>query len=449
MITSNLGFRLGLLLAFSAPCALLADDLTLESDARLTGTVRSINEAGVIELSSVLSPEPVLLKSGAVSKVEFSASERRPGYPGMIVELTNGDLLPAAIESLDEKTLNIATLDAGQLSVPRTALKTLQLGVHQRKVIYSGPLSLEEWILDGGDAMNWKFLDKSLTSNGSGGISRNFETPRQFILKFTLKWQANPRFKIYFADPLAEKGAVVDRYFMQYNSAGLEIKRESVKGQRFPSVILLPRTPDQYPNNQIDVEIRVDRKASRIHLFINGEPEGAGVDPVGNAPVGNGITLVSSASSGEVQEIRNLEILELDNAGARHRSEDRGNPKNDSLISRDEDRWSGHLTGIRKGAEGAVFSFKSDFQAQPLELAEADVSTVFFANPQPSPSPPAKLFTLRLFGGGSLRVSSCTFSDSSITASHPLLGVLKINRGGVLAIDYLDSKPKPKPKPAE
>lgn len=449
MTHSNMAFRLGLLLAFSVPCSLLADDLTLETDARLTGTVRSINEAGIVELSTVLSPDSVLLKSGAVSKVEFTASERRPTYPGTMVELTNGDLLPATIESLDEKNLDIATQDAGQLSIPRAVLKTLQLGVHQRKVIYSGPLSLEEWLRDGDDPMNWKFSDKTLTSNGPGGISRTFETPRQFILKFTLKWQANPRFKIYFADPLAEKGTAADRYFMQYNNTGLEIKRESTKGQRFPSVILLPRTPDQYPNNQIDVEIRVDRKASRIHLLINGEPEGAGVDPVGNAPMGNGVSLVSSASAGEVQEIRNLEILELDNAGARHKSEDRGNPKNDSLISRDEDRWSGHLTGIRKGAEGAVFLFKSDFQAEPLELAETDVSTVFFANPQPSAPPAAKLFTLRLFGGGSLRVSSCSFSDNSITASHPLLGVLKINRAGVLAIDYLEAKPKPKPKPAE
>jgi hypothetical protein len=429
---------------------MLADNLSLATDARLTGTVRSINEAGVIELSTILSPDPVLLKSGSVSKVEFSASERRPAYPGMIVELANGDLLPVAVESLDEKNLNITTLDAGQLSVPRTLVKTLQIGVHQKKVIYSGPLSLEEWMQDGSENTQWKFSNKTLISNGPGSISRNIETPRQFILKFTLKWQANPRFRIYFADPLAAKGTAVDRYFLQYNSAGLEIKRESVKGQRFPTVINLPaRTPDQFPNNQIEVEIRVDRKASRIHLFINGEPEAAGVDPVGSAPVGNGITLISSASAGEVQEIRNLEILELDNAGARHRSEDRGNLKNDSLISRDEDRWSGHLTSIRKGAEGAVFSFKSDFQADPLELAEADVSTVFFANPQPSAPPPAKFFTLRLSGGGSLRVSSCTFMDSSITASHPLLGVLKINRDGVLAIDYLDSKTEPKLKPAE
>ena len=64
-----------------AGCALgvaSADKLTLADDARLTGTVRSINEAGVIELSSILSSGPVLLKADAVDKVEFSTPESQP-----------------------------------------------------------------------------------------------------------------------------------------------------------------------------------------------------------------------------------------------------------------------------------------------------------------------------------------------------------------------------------
>lgn len=447
-MTSNLGFRFGLFFALIVPGTLRADNLTLAADAHLTGTVRSINEAGVVELSTVLSSAPILLKGGAVSKVEFSASDHSLTPTNTIVELANGDLLPATIQSLDDKSLNIVTPNAGRLRVPRTALKTMQLGVHERKVVYSGPQNLEEWTHDADAAANWKFADKTLTSSGPGVIVRDFETPKQFILKFTLKWQANPRFKIYFADPLlviGQKDTPVDRYFMEYSSAGLEIKRESTKGQRFPRVIVLPRTPDQYPNNQLDVEIRVDRKTSRLHLLLNGEPEGAGVDPVGNAPSGNGISLVSNSSPGEVLEIRNLEILELDNAGTRHQSEKRGDLKNDSLISRDEDRWSGQLIGIRQGPEGVVFSFKSDFQAEPLELAEADVSTVFFATPKPPAKQSANPFTLRLQGGGSLRVSSCSFTENAITATHPLLGEMKINRAGVLAIERSDSKPEAKP----
>jgi hypothetical protein len=422
-----------------------ADQLTLTGDARLTGTIRAINEAGVVELDSVLAPEPILLKAGAVAKVEFSAPEANASPPGTLVELVNGDLLPARLESLDEQDLTITTPHAGRLVIPRVALKSMQLGVQQRRAVYSGPKSAEEWSRGVDESKQWKFSGGSLVSNGQATASREFKIPHQFILKFTLKWQANPNFQIYFADPLTPGVELVDRYYLQFNSAGLEIKRESSTGKRFQTVILLSRTPDQFANNQLDVEIRVDRKTSRLHLLLNGEPEGAGIDPATPPPPGNGLTLVNGSAAALPQEIRGIEISELDNVRARHRSEDRGNPREDSLISRDEDRWSGKLVGISRNPDGAVFSFKSDFQDTLLELSEKDVSTIFFSQPEnptaPDSSPP---FVLRLGGEGSLRVSSCTFSEDDITAQHPLLGPLKINRGGVVAMERLDTQPEGK-----
>lgn len=431
-----------------AGCALAtasADKLTLTDDARLTGIIRSINEAGVVELASALSPDPVLLRADAVEKVEFTASDPAPVPPGTLIELSNGDLLPASLESLDDHKLTITTEDAGRLEIPRTALKSMQLGVHKRKAIYSGPKNAEEWSRDVDENKRWKFSGGSLVANGPATASRSFETPVLFILKFTLKWQANPNFQIFFADPLTPKVELADRYYLQFNGAGLEIKRESSTGKRFQTVMLLSRTPDQFTNNQLDVEIRVDRKTSRLHLLLNGEPEAAGIDPVVGAPQGRGVTLVNSSAAGLSQEIRGIEILELDNVRARHRSEDRGNTKEDSLISRDEDRWSGRLAGISKSPDGVVFSFKSDFQDAPLELTEADVSTIFFAQPENAPAAePDPPFALRLSGEGSLRVSSCTFSPDSVSARHPLLGELEIRRSGVVAMERMTSKPEGK-----
>lgn len=445
--SSNLRPWIGLVLAGATLGGLRADDLTLAGDAHLTGTVRSINEAGVVELTSVLSPESVLLKSGAVAKVDFSAPESVPNPPGSLIELANGDVLPATIESLDDKNLTVVTADAGRLTISRLAVKSMQLGVHSRKVIYSGPRNLEEWSHDGDGARSWTFGNNSLVANGPAQASKNFDTPQQFILKFTLKWQANPGFKIFFADPLTPRVELVDRYYLQFNSAGLEIKRESSQGQHSQTVILPAATPDKFPANQVDVEIRVDRKSSRLHLFLNGEAEGAGVDPVAKAPVGSGVTLVSSAPAGSNQEILGIEVIEFDNTRNRHRAEDRGDPKTDSLISRDEDRWSGHLVGIRPGPEGAIFSFKSDFQEQPLELSEMDVSTVLFAKPEHEAAPaPEHPFAVRLRGDGSLHVASCIFTGDSISARHPLLGMLTINRAGVTALERLDAPPEAKPE---
>jgi hypothetical protein len=424
-----------------------ADQLTLTGDARLTGTISAINEAGVVELDSVLAPEPILLKAEAVAKVEFSAPDANSPPPGTLVELINGDLLPADLVGLDDRNLTIITPHAGRLVIPREVLKSMQLGVRKRRAVYSGPKNAEEWSRGIDESNQWKYSGGSLVSNGQATASREFKIPHQFTLKFTLKWQANPNFQIYFADPLTPGVELVDRYYLQFNSAGLEIKRESSTGKRFQTVILLSRTPEQFPNNQLDVEIRVDRKTSRLHLLLNGEPEGAGIDPANPPPTGNGVTLVNGSAAAHSQEIRGIEIAELDNVRARHRAEDRGNPREDSLISRDEDRWSGRLVGVAPSPEGAVFSFKSDFQDTLLELSEKDVSTIFFSQPEnttaPDSSPP---FSLRLAGEGSLRVSSCTFSQDEINARHPLLGPLRIKRGGVIAMERLETEPREKSK---
>lgn len=444
-------FKLGsgscALLAVLAAALARADEISLTGDASISGMIRSISEAGVVELATPISPDSILLKAGAVRKVVFSPPQESPETPAAVTELINGDLLPVTIEGLDDRNLTVTTMDAGRLVIPRTVLKSVQLGVHKRKTVYSGPKNIEEWSGDAEGSRNWRFENNALVANGPAYATKDVETPAQFVFRFSLKWQGNPNLKVYFADPLRNKDEVSDRYYLQFAGAGMELKRESTKGNRYTTIILSNRSPDQFPDDTLEVEIRVDRRTARLHLLLNGEPEGAGIDPVKGAPEGGGITLVSNAPNGTSQEIRGLEILELDESRGRHRKEERGDSKTDSLISRDDDRWSGHLADIRKTGDGLVFSFKSDFQDAPLELRDSDVSTVFFANPEPSkktaePHP----FVLRLQANGSLRVSSCSFTETSVSATHPLLGPLVIRRTGVSELAHLDPKSKEAPE---
>ncbi len=446
MLNSNWFAGLGVVLAGWAAVDCRADELTLSGDARLTGVVRSINGDGVVELVSELSPEPVLLKPDAVRKMSFAGSGSQAELPGSLVELANGDVIPVRIGSFDGEILRVTTPDAGALAIPKDSLKSVQLGVRRQKAIYSGPRNLEEWSADIEGARNWRFAKAALTANGPAVAMRKIDVPSRFVFKFSLKWQMSPNFTVYFADPLTPKVDQVDRYFFQFNASGIEIKRESGTGPKVQSVILLTRSPEDFPSNQVDVEIRVDRKASRLHLFLNGEPEASGVDPVVNAPVGSGFVFVSSSPSGTPQEIRAIEVLDFDNSKERHRSEERGDPKIDSMISREDERWGGHLTGIRQGSDGAIFTFKSDFQEEPLELMEGDVSTVFFARREGDAAPPKQApWVLKIRGEGLLHMASCTFSESGVTAVHPLLGPLEISRGGVTALERLqpDSDQEP------
>ncbi|RYD34723.1 MAG: hypothetical protein EOP87_08670 [Verrucomicrobiaceae bacterium] len=425
-----------LVLACGVHGTTLADEVRLEGEARLSGRVRSIDSSGAVGLESPLAPEVLLLNPGAVSKIEFAVDGVEPPRSTALIELANGDLLPASVESMDENNLTVTALDSGRLVIPRAALRSLQLGVRGRKVIYSGPGSLAEWAPGGDAGRNWTFVNKGLAANGPARASLGIDTPRQFIFKCSLKWKGNPSFQISFADPLKTGSDPVDRYYFQFNAGGFEIKREASTGKRYHTVIPSSRTPDQFSSGTLDVEIRVDRTSSRLDLFLNGEPEGSGIDPVATAPDAGGISIVNMAPSGTQQEIRGIEISEYDNARARHRAEERGDTSVDSLISREDDRWGGRLTSIRAGEGGTVFTFRSDFQQEPLELAEKDVSTLFFASEKNAGPPAAEgPFILRLSGEGSLRVASCSFASDAISITHPLLGEMNIKRASVSALE--------------
>ncbi len=446
MRISNIIFPCIAVCLCGSSAGLRADELTFSGgEARMTGRVRSINDAGVVELESPLSPEPVLLKSSAVGKVEFTPGGDAVVPPGSMIELANGDILPATVESMDERILTVVSPEAGRLEIPRELVACAQFGIRQRKVLYTGPLNLEEWTGGEGDKKNWSFEHGSLVANGQAAASKNLPLPQQFIIRFTLKWQLRqiPNFRIYFADPLVAKGEACDRYLLQFGAAGLEMKRESTKGRHFSTIVQLNRTPNQYPEHQLPVEIRVDRKGSRLHLFLNDQPEGEFVDPVSPTPTANGIALECNSQSGGPQEISGIEILEYDDSRGRHHDEERGNAKSDSLISRDEDRWGGHLLEIRKKGDAMVFRFKSDFQKDPLEIPETDVSTVFFAKKDTPPAgAKAPPFVIRLRGKGSLGVTSCRFADDGISAVHPLLGPLSLHRDGVVSLERPDAVSK-------
>lgn len=438
---------LGTLLTCAISGEIHGDTLTLADDTRLTGSVRSIHENGVVELESVISPDLIELKAGGVTQVEFDAPRSQIDPPGCFVELTNGDQLPVEVESLDGDSLKVVTADAGPFSIPRIALKSMQLGSRKRKIIYNGPQGLKEWSGASQGGKNWTFANQSLIAKGTGSLAKNFELPLRFVIQLKLKWQETPNFEIYFADPLKPGGDPQDRYLLQFNGGGLEIQRESRQGKQFQTVIFSGRTPDQFPTNEVKIEVRVDRKASRLYLFLNDEAEGAGVDPSLSPPLGNGICMVSKSPTTTGQEISEIEVSELDHVGTRHRSENRGDSKKDSMISREDDRWSGHLTSLKKGADGTVFTFKGDFQSEPLEVAESDVSMVFFAEPEKSKSPKSDHpLTLRLRNEGLLTVTSCVFSEAIVTAQHPLLGMMKIERAGISSLQWVRAKSKPKSK---
>ncbi|MBK1883809.1 hypothetical protein JIN85_15435 [Luteolibacter pohnpeiensis] len=418
-----------------------ADVIELKGSDRLDGIVRGISPDGV-ELESELSPKPVMLRGEAIRRVTFSSEGMPEDIPSSQIELSNGDLLAVNLESLDGGHLIANTPYAGKIDFPRSVIQTMQMGVFQQSVIYSGPGPLKEWQGGANLSTAWTWETGSLHMEGPGIISKELELPDQFAIKFDLHWRDTPNIDIRFADPLVEDGKPCDRYIFRFASNGIEVRREAESGKRYTTIIPLFRTADFYPGNQIEIEIRVDRPKAMLYLFLNGEREGRYHDPVPNVPSGNGISIdTSRAGRNGSHELTNLQVLDWNEQSDRYRTEERGNALTDSMIERYGDRFSGKLQSIQDRGQGMEFVFQTDFQSAPIVLPEQDVSTIFLKEESGSTSKQEQAdYILRLKTGGFLHVTACNFDGEKAVVQHPLLGELTIDRSGVTELEKIATR---------
>jgi len=426
----------------------MADDLFLEGAERLSGCVRAINPNGSVLLETPLAPEPVPLKSNSIRKVVFSDRQTKPVAATCGVTLVNGDILPGDVAAVDTTNLTLNSSIGGRFVIPRTSIYALQLGAHQTKAIYAGLDGLSGWSCDPPTADHWSFNDGALQVRGAGMISREFDLPQQFIVRFNLSWINDPNIKIYFAAAPGIGEAPLDRYYLTFSGAGIEIKREASSGRRYTTVATLQRVPKQYPGKHLMIEIQVDRLGGMLQLLLNDEPEGPFKDPVAKVPTANGIIIESMLDEASWQQLSHIELLEWNLKTQRRRSEDRGDVTKDVLITSDSQHHSGSLVEAKTSQGGLLYVFKSAFQEEALEVPEGEISTVFFLGKKlTSVQTPTDPFILQLHGGGSLHVSACTFTGEQIEATHPLLGKLTLQRGGISAFERIDLKTKEAPQP--
>ncbi len=425
----------------AASLAHASDELILHGSAKekLSGTVTGIEESGVIVLSSPLSEEPLRLKPHTVARVAFGSEGENTPQANMLVELANGDRLPVELKSFTPQTgMRVSSPAIGEMVLPSATLSSLELGVPERRLVFKGPGNTAEWNnirQNGFDKVSVE--DNDWAINGRLEASRQINMPKNFVLRFQLEWQPRqqPNIKLHFASPDINSMAKANRYFLQFGSAGFEIKRESDNDKRFQTILVSSRRPDEFAKRQIEVEIHVNRTTKRIDLFLNGQLESWGLDPGPAAPEGAGIILGINGMNGTTHVIRNLSVHELNNTRIRHRAEDRGNPNKDSLISRDEDRWTGELREIRRNETQADFIFKIPQSDEALVVPFDKVSTVFFRKPADKAGDIPTKYRLQLRGEGLLSVKSCRISEQTITVIHPLLGELQLPKQTILGIE--------------
>lgn len=447
MMNSNL-FRHSAFAFGMATCAIAAE-VSLPGGGKLTGDLAGMDKDGTISLISPFSGKPLQIRKDMALRVDFgSAGDVSEFVCDQRVELTNGDVLPVSVASLTDGVFQAESADFGALPIPRNLVSSIQLGLYPKRVIFSGPTDFNGWKRDEEGTRNWTIDGNEFVSQGQGSLSRDVGLTEKFILKFSLSWSNYPNFQFRFADSKPKENGRSDGYYVQMIGAGLGLFRDSPDQNGNIPIALLNRGTDGMRNNNMQIELRVDRSRSRIHLYVDGALEGRYTDPVpGGAPAGTSISLINRAPRENNQKVGNISIMEWDDRGDRHRSEERGDGKSDSLIGRNGERLGGKLSGVRKEGETTVYLFKSDFQRDVLEFPEKEVSTVFLgAVPTVSDDSDDKGYLLKLRGGGKMRVESCVFGEGKISVLHPLLGELEIARAGIVSIQR-GKAPKAEPVP--
>lgn len=419
-------------LLFAGACAIpgAADEVVFRDESSLSGKVSALSEDGRLILASPLSHEPLELRSDRIRRVMFATKDLESDKHDALIQLANGDIFPCDLDGIDSNTVRARTSFAGDLTIPRSAIHTVQLGMRPLKVIYKGPSDPGSWQMSGG----WRLENGRFISETSGNLFRNFDIAGSFSLKFRVHWKTAPHLTVHFADEGSKTGPT-GRYALRFNSGGFELKRElEGEARRDPPMIQLPRDSLTLSNNVAEIDLRLDRKLNQVHLYVNGDYEGRFPDPVGQAPSGGIVRFLSGLGDDDMLQIDRIELREWDASADRHRTEERGDSSQDAIILRDGQRGPASIVALHSGANGGDIEYKSPHLPKNERLPASEISTLFFARTrQETVSPPS--MTLELRGRGSLGLASCTFTDEMLHARHPLLGDLRIRRDTVARLE--------------
>lgn len=421
----------------AAPAWLAAEDVVGLSDgSTIRGTVRGIQPDGRVVVESPLSPAPLYLRGESLRSIKFELETgSHPGH-SELVRLVNGDVLPGALRGFDADAVELQTWYAGEVRVERRFVKSIDFGVTPQKLVYNGPNSLAEWI----NNSNWSFDEDSrkLVCDASGSLARPDILPKQFILRFRIEWESNPNFKIYFCDDYLKRTGNADRYYFEINSAGLQLKRQTEENsQRWVDLANSNRRPEEFPGRFIDVEIRVDRESRLIYLYLNGEKLGRYPDPIAPFPAGTGIMLYSQAGGELKNIISQIEIYEWDAVTQLRRSEGHDDPDTDAIVDVNGEHISGRALRLEEEDGTSRLVFESPYSDELLAIRTTKISSLYLRSAGDPPAGGGPVH-LALRGGGKLRLNSPSLGEDTLSARHPLLGDLRLQRAALNQLSVSD-----------
>jgi len=247
------------------------DMLFFANKDSLHGAFLGIDRDG-LHWQSPLAEKPIVFQTANLASVVLHPREIALAgvQPLHNVLLANGDLLAGDVVSLDDKSLLLDTRYAGRLTIPRSAVKSINAAA----VLYRGPAGADDWI-NGPDAGNtgWNYQDGALSAGtGFGTIGRDLKLPATSRVEFDLTTSGNAQLNIYICSDHAEKPG--DSYMFQANfnpsSQIIDFARYSPERANMRVGDQITLSPDMVQADKNHFDIRINKEAKVIWLYING-----------------------------------------------------------------------------------------------------------------------------------------------------------------------------------
>lgn len=418
-------------------CTSLAEDIVRFTNGDImSGSIIDITDNGAIRFAYPDAADTLEISADGLTSLTFDQPNDSLKSHGERLYLTNGDELPCDIKSMDDKSIQFSTWYAGDFVVPRSEVSKIRFDNKLESTIFSGPNNLEEW----DDAENWTVDQQTLMVNGQGVISKAFDLTNNFIIRFNLEWEgSSPRFRLHMCGRENTTTNRIDRYYLDFNSAGFQFTRVTPRNfQKLGKADLLPRELKQ---PRITIELKVDRQNQQIVLYVNGQELGSFDDTSSSSPIGTFVVFESNQRDGDILRIKNLQILEWGgNALTRQKNEEIANKDADTLFDSEGLRFSGAATKIAKTNDKLTIFFDSKFSKDTLKVPSSRAAMLYLREQETDVEEKKSAYTASLIGGGKISLGQTSLNQEEAVTKHPILGECHIKRSAFRTLNATTAK---------
>ena len=237
---------------------------------RLSGRALGVTGDGLLEWESPdLHNERLPLDMSQILDLSLSGGTSTPNEAAHVATatLTNGDTVRGALVALDQETVILDTPGGGRLSLRRSMTSRLEIATAER-VIFSGPIKLEDWTIADGEEDSWRVEDGELISQArASGIGRRFEHGDRVCISFNASWRSSLRMSVLL---LSDDGATTQPnhcYEFSINRRTVFLKKRP-RGRIIVPSATIPELAEQ---ENARFEFYIDRKQGTIALYVDGK----------------------------------------------------------------------------------------------------------------------------------------------------------------------------------